>query len=75
MYIQLIINLNQEVKRLGNKFIDNLKILNGVHRKNKRLLSQKNLLLAVFCIDRTAKPCYDYVRIPADWHKVCSCPK
>ena len=30
MYIQVILNLNQEEKVLGNKFIDNLKNLNGV---------------------------------------------
>ena len=30
MYIQVILNLNQEEKLLGNKFIDNLKNLNSV---------------------------------------------
>ena len=30
MYLQVLFNLNQEEKRLGNKFSDNLKKLNGV---------------------------------------------
>ena len=30
MHIQVILNLNQEEKVLGNRFIDNLKNLNGV---------------------------------------------
>jgi hypothetical protein len=31
MYIQVISNLNQEGKRLGNKFSDNAKNLNSVN--------------------------------------------
>ena len=32
MYIQVILNLNQEEKLQGNKFIDNLKNLNSVNQ-------------------------------------------
>ena len=34
MYIHVILNLNQEKKRLGNKFTDILKNLNGVNELN-----------------------------------------
>ena len=55
MHIQVILNLNQEEKVLGNKFIDNLKNLNGVlymltdchgdeaKKKNSKWPTQKKL--------------------------------
>jgi hypothetical protein len=53
MYIQVILNLNQQEKRLGNKFTDILKNLNSVYHQTYQESHQK---LDTFLENKTKKP-------------------